>query len=174
MKVKPFKSRRIYLKFMVILKSLQAIHFFLRMAYTQVFFTRILLFCPFLNTLSFLDFSYVVSRKQLWLYHQRKLPYYYCSLLTQTTELACPARRTSQLPGSSSGLNLKFGRFNFERFFTILFNGEHPYYVTDYILTVKLLKFHLYSKSFVEKAMVLPYSSERTPYVRIIDILPNI
>jgi len=56
----------------------------------------------------------------------------------------------------------------------VLFNGERPYYITDYILTVKLLKFHLYSKSFVEKAMVLPYSSERTPYVRVINILPNI
>lgn len=59
-------------------------------------------------------------------------------------------------------------------FFTVVFSGEGPYYITDYVLTVKLLKFHLYSKSFVEKAMVLPYPSDKTPYVRVIDILPNI
>lgn len=63
----------------------------------------------------------------------------------------------------------------FWKFFLLyFFNGEGPYYITDYILTVNLLKCHLYSKSFIEKAMVLPYSSEKSPYIRVIDISPNI
>lgn len=61
-----------------------------------------------------------------------------------------------------------------EVFLLYFFNEEGPYYITDYIVTVNLLKCHLYSKSFIEKAMVLPYSSEKSPYIRVIDILPNI
>lgn len=100
-----------------------------------------------------------------------------CLTVTVTSWCRQPiltARRTSWWPGSSLDLNMKFWKLNFEKFFTVLFSGERPYYITDYILSLKLLKFHLYRKSFVKKAMVLLYPSEKTPYVRVIDILPNI
>lgn len=137
-----------------------------------MFFTHTLLFVPSLMLCPFCIFNMLsVENRFFSTARGNYLPILAASRHTQLSLTVQPGELHSYLgvpqvwTWNSEGLILK----SFLLYFLIW-----NVHITDYISTVKLLKFHLYSKSFVEKAMVLPYSSEKTPYIRIIDVLPNI